>query len=463
MKIAILGAGESGVGTAILAQQKGYEVFVSDMGQIKEKYAEMLDAHHIPYESGQHTAERILDADECVKSPGIPDNAPMVAALREKGVPVIGELEFAARYTEAQMLCITGSNGKTTTTSLIYYIMQRAGFNVGLGGNIGRSLALEIAEGEQRDWYVLEISSFQLDTMFDFRADISVLLNITPDHLDRYDFCMQNYVDSKMRIIQNQTPADVFVYWADDDYASAELAKRQAAGNGVRPIAFTDAHREGSFGCMRDGVMSINVPEGYTLRAEDGIQLNVPISELSIPGKHNVRNCMAAAIATISAGVDAETVRECLRTFPGVEHRLERVCDRRGVHYINDSKATNVDACQVALDAMTTPVVLIVGGTDKGNDYSTLFPLVTEKCRAIVYLGADNAKLHASFDAIAAEHSIATADVHSMEDCVRACAELAQEGDTVLLSPCCASFDLFQNMGHRGRLFKEFVRALPEA
>ena len=462
MKIVILGAGESGVGTAILAQQKGYEVFVSDMGQIKEKYAEMLDARHIPYESGQHTAERILDADECVKSPGIPDNAPMVAALREKGVPVIGELEFAARYTDAQMLCITGSNGKTTTTSLIYYIMQRAGFNVGLGGNIGRSLALEIAEGEQRDWYVLEVSSFQLDTMYDFRADISVLLNITPDHLDRYDFCMQNYVDSKMRIIRNQTPADVFVYWADDEYASAELAKRQAVGNGVRPIAFTDAPRGGSFGCMRDDVMTINVPEGYTLRAEDGIQLNIPIAELSIPGKHNVRNCMAAAIATITAGVDAETVRECLRSFPGVEHRLERVCDRRGVHYINDSKATNVDACQVALDAMTTPVVLIVGGTDKGNDYSTLFPLVIEKCRAIVYLGADNAKLHASFDTLAAEHSIATADVHSMEDCVRVCAELAHEGDTVLLSPCCASFDLFQNMGHRGRLFKDFVHALPE-
>lgn len=460
MKIVILGAAESGVGAAILAQQKGYEVFVSDMGQIKEKYAAMLDAHAIPYESGQHTPERILDADECVKSPGIPDTAPMVRALREKGVPILGELEFAGRYTDAQMLCITGSNGKTTTTSLIYYIMQRAGFNVGLGGNIGKSLALQIAEDEQRDWYVLEVSSFQLDTMYDFRADISVLLNITPDHLDRYDFCMQNYVDSKMRIIQNQRAADCFVYWADDQYAAAELRKRQQAGNAVRAIAFTDDEREGSFGCMKDGQMSINVPEGYTLRAADGIQLNVPLGELSIPGKHNVRNCLAAATATILAGVDAETVRACLRDFPGVEHRLERVGDVAGVHYINDSKATNVDACQVALEAQTTPVVLIVGGTDKGNDYSTLYDLVSTKCRALVYLGADNAKLHASFDELAAAHGILTADTHSMADCVKACAELAQAGDTVLLSPCCASFDLFQNMGHRGRLFKECVNNL---
>ena len=460
MKLVILGAGESGVGTAILAQQKGYEVFVSDMGQIKEKYAAMLDAHNIPYESGQHTPDLILDADECVKSPGIPDNAPMVAALRERGVAIIGELEFAARYTKAQMLCITGSNGKTTTTSLIYYIMTRAGYNVGLGGNIGKSLALQIAEGEERDWYVLEISSFQLDTMYDFRADISVLLNITPDHLDRYEFCMQNYVDSKMRIIQNQTPGDVFVYWRDDQYAEAELAKRQAAGNGVKGLPFTDEAAAGSFGCMKDGMMSIDVPEGYTLRAEDGIQLNIPLTELSIPGKHNVRNCMAAAIATICAGVEAETVRACLRDFPGVEHRLERVCDKAGVHYVNDSKATNVDACQVALEAQTTPVVLIVGGTDKGNDYSTLHDLVARKCRAIVYLGADNEKLHKSFDALAAEHDIRIADTHSMEDCVKACAALAQEGDTVLLSPCCASFDLFQNMGHRGRMFKDLVRAL---
>lgn len=460
MKIVILGAAESGVGAAILAQQKGYEVFVSDMGQIKEKYAAMLDAHGIDYEGGQHTAERILDADECVKSPGIPDTAPMVVQLREKGVPILGELEFAARYTDAQFLCITGSNGKTTTTSLIYYIMQRAGFNVGLGGNIGKSLALQIAEGEQRDWYVLEVSSFQLDTMYDFRADISVLLNITPDHLDRYEFCMQNYVDSKMRIIQNQTPADCFVYWRDDQYAHTELLKRQAAGNGVKAVPFTDEAAAGSFGCMKEGRMTIDLPEGYTQRAEDGIQLSIALEELSIPGKHNVRNCLAAATATILAGAPADVVSQCLKEFPGVEHRLERVCEKNGVFYINDSKATNVDACQVALEAMITPVVLIVGGTDKGNDYSTLFPLVGEKCRAIVYLGADNAKLHASFDALAAKKGISIADTHSMEDCVKACAELAQTGDTVLLSPCCASFDLFNNMGHRGRLFKEFVHAL---
>jgi len=460
LKLVVLGAAESGVGAAILAQQKGYEVFVSDMGQIKPKYKEMLDAHHLEWEEGQHTAERILDADECVKSPGIPDNAPMVKALREKNVPILGEIEFAGRYLEGQTICITGSNGKTTTTSLIYYILEKAGFNVGLGGNIGKSLALQVAEGEVRDWYVLELSSFQLDTMYKFRADISVLLNITPDHLDRYDFCMQNYVDSKMRIIQNQRATDCFIYWRDDEYAQAEFKKREIAGSHVRPMPFTDEPNPESYGYNRKGVLSIDVPEGFSMRLEDGIQLHIPVNELSIPGKHNVRNCLAAAMAAITAGVEAETVRQCLKDFPGVEHRLERVCDVNGVHYVNDSKATNVDACYVAMDAQITPVILIVGGTDKGNDYSTLYDLVKSKCRGIVYLGADNQKLHESFDALAEENGILIADTHSMEDCVKACSMMAKPGDTVLLSPCCASFDLFQNMGHRGRMFKDLVRQM---
>ena len=457
--LVVLGGAESGVGAAVLAKVKGFDVFLSDNGKIKEEYADTLRKWDIPFEEGGHTESLILNADEVVKSPGIPSTAPMVVKLTAKGTRIVSEIEFASRYDSAKKICITGSNGKTTTTTLIHYLLTNAGLNVGLGGNIGKSYAMQVAT-EKHDYYVLEISSFQLDNCYDFRPDIAIITNITPDHLDRYEFCMQNYVDSKMRIIQNQTPSDCFVFWADDQYAAAELAKRQADGNEVCAIPFTDEPAQGSFGCMRDGVMSINVPEGYTFRAEDGIQLNMPIAELSLPGRHNVRNCIAAATATILAGVEAEVVRECLRDFPGVEHRLERVGDVRGVHYVNDSKATNVDACQVALEAQTTPVVLIVGGTDKGNDYTTLYDLVKAKCRAIVYLGADNAKLHASFDQLAADCGIAIADTHSMEDCVRECAALAHEGDTVLLSPCCASFDLFQNMGHRGRLFKECVRGL---
>ncbi len=459
-KIIILGAGESGVGAAILAQQKGYDVFVSDAGNIKPAYKEMLDLHGIPWEEGHHTMERIINADECVKSPGIPETASAPQALAQRGIPIIGELEFAGRYLKGQTICITGSNGKTTTTSLIYYILKEAGFSVGLGGNIGKSLALQVAEGEEHDWTVLEVSSFQLDTMYDFRADVSVLLNITPDHLDRYGFEMQRYVDSKMRIIQNQRKQDCFIFWSDDVYAAKELAKRREAGNRVTALPFTDFPLPGSFGADDKGIMRIDVPEGFTSRMEDGAQLSIPVSELSIPGRHNVRNCLAAAMAALAAGVEAETVKTCLRTFPGVEHRLERVEDVGGVHYVNDSKATNVDACFVALEAQTTPVVLIVGGTDKGNDYTTLFPLIARKCRAIVFLGADNATLHKAFDTFAAEHGIPLADTHSMPDCVKAAAEMAMAGDTVLLSPCCASFDLFQNMGHRGRLFKEEVRKL---
>lgn len=438
MRLVILGAGESGTGTAILAKKQGYDVFVSDMGGIKDKYKALLDSHGIEWEEGQHTAGKILTADEVVKSPGIPDTAPMVRQLMEKGTPILAELEFAKRYSHGKCICITGSNGKTTTTSLIYYIMQKAGLDVGLAGNIGRSYAMQVAEGDH-EWYVLEISSFQLDNMFDFKADVAVLMNITPDHLDRYEFCMQNYADSKMRIIQNQTPEDTFVYWKQDEYIDKELEKRR---QGYRPQP-TPTSRPAN-----DGQPSL-----CPFADDDFERLGLVFSQM---GQHNKRNALAAYYATRQAGVDEKLIRECLGTFPGVEHRLERVAEKDGVLYINDSKATNVDACRVALQAMERPTVLIVGGKDKGNDYTTIAPLVKEKCSAIVYLGADNAKLHDSFDSL----GLPVADTHSMKDCVEACVRLAHKGDAVLLSPCCASFDLFRNMEDRGEQFKTLVRAL---
>lgn len=441
MRLVILGAAESGVGAAILAQQKGYDVFVSDMGSIKPRYKELLDARHLPWEEGRHTAELLLNADEAVKSPGIPDDAPMVRRLREQGIPVVSEIEFAARYTDARMVCITGSNGKTTTTSLVYHILRKAGLDVGLAGNIGHSLALQVAE-EPHDCYVIELSSFQLDGMYNFRAHVAVLLNITPDHLDRYGFRMQNYVDSKMRILRNQQPDDTFIYWAGDAYVPHELPRYAVC---ARVCPFADAPGTAA-GFPQDGVLRLSAP----------VPFEMPLDELSLPGKHNLRNCMAAAMAALAAGAPAAAVRQGLADFPGVEHRLERVAEVRGVRYINDSKATNVDACYCALDSMTSPIVLIVGGRDKGNDYAQILPLVRQKCRAIVYLGADNAKLHDNFDAL----GLPVADTHSMKDCVEACARLAREGDTVLLSPCCASFDLFRNMEDRGEQFKALVRAM---
>ncbi|MDO5074472.1 MAG: UDP-N-acetylmuramoyl-L-alanine--D-glutamate ligase [Bacteroidales bacterium] len=459
MKLAILGAAESGVGAAILAQQKGYEVFVSDMGCIQPRYKALLDEHRLPWEEGRHTPELILDADEVVKSPGIPDSAPLVRQLREQGTPILSDIEFASRYTTARMLCITGSNGKTTTTSLIYYIMQQAGMRVALAGNIGRSFALQVAEAEQPDWYVLELSSFQLDTMYDFRANIAVLLNITPDHLDRYDFQMQKYVESKMRILRNQTADDCFIYWREDEYIERELSRHPTS---ARLLPFTDRPQDNScgYGYGEVGSDSYGFAPGGELRLTAPCSFTQVLSELALPGKHNLRNCLAAAMATLAAGVSPDVLRQCLRDFPGVEHRLERVGTFRGLHFINDSKATNVDACYVALDAQTLPTVLIVGGTDKGNDYTVLYPLIREKCRALVYLGADNAKLHEAFDALAKECGIPVADTNSMVSCVEACVELAQQGDAVLLSPCCASFDLFQNMADRGRQFKACARAL---
>ena len=441
-RLVALGAGESGVGAAILAKEKGYDVFVSDMGEIKPRYAALLEQYGIPYESGKHSAELILNADEVVKSPGIPDTAPMVKALIEQGTPIISEIEFAARYTDAKMICITGSNGKTTTTSLIYDMLRRAGLDVGLAGNIGNSLALQVAQ-QDHAYYVIELSSFQLDNMYDFRANIAVLLNITPDHLDRYDHSMQNYTDSKMRILQNQTKDDAFVFWNDDPVISHELEKYHIES---RMCPFSILKKDVMIGYISDGEYVIERPTPFNMEQES----------LSLTGKHNIYNSLAAGIAADIAGIKKEEIRKSLSDFPGVEHRLEKVCTVRGVQYINDSKATNVDACWYALEAMKTKVILIIGGKDKGNDYEPIKPLVKEKCSGLVYLGADNKKLHDNFDNL----GIPVRDTHSMKECMEACYEMAQPGETVLLSPCCASFDLFKNMEDRGEQFKTLARNL---
>ena len=441
-RIVILGAGESGAGAAVLAKKEGFDVFVSDMSKIAPRYKQLLDERHILWEEGQHTESLILSADEIIKSPGIPDTAPMMQKVAAAGIPVISEIEFAGRYTTSKMVCITGSNGKTTTTSLIYHIFKNAGYDVGLAGNIGHSLALQVAE-DPHAYYVIELSSFQLDNMYKFKADIAVLLNITPDHLDRYNFEMQNYVDAKMRITQNQTEQDAFIYWNDDPIISRELKKYDIK---AVQYPFSELKEKGSIGYIEAGQYKIEKPEPFNMEQES----------LSLTGRHNIYNSLAAGIASNIAGIKKEVIRQSLSDFPGVEHRLEKVCTVRGVHYVNDSKATNVDACWYALDSMKTKVVLIVGGKDKGNDYEPIKPLIREKCRAIVYLGADNQKLHDNFD----ELGLPVCDTHSMRDCVQACYELAQPGDTVLLSPCCASFDLFKNMEDRGEQFKELVRNL---
>ena len=441
-RIVVLGAAESGAGAAVLAKKEGFDVFVSDMSTIKEKYKELLNSHEIVWEEGQHTEELILNADEVIKSPGIPENAPMILKIKEKHIPIISEIEFAGRYTHAKMICITGSNGKTTTTSLIYHILKNAGYNVGLAGNIGNSLALQVAE-EQHDYYVIELSSFQLDNMYDFKADIAVLMNITPDHLDRYDFKMQNYVDSKMRIIQNQTPDDAFVFWNDDPIVTAELKKYNIK---AKLCPFSEFKSNSVIGYVDKDEYVIEGPTPFNMEQE----------ELALRGKHNLYNSLAAGITADLAGVSNEQIREGLKTFEGVEHRLEKAGRVRGVDFINDSKATNVNACWYALDSMRTPVVLILGGKDKGNDYSEIFDLVKEKCIGLVFLGVDNSKLHAAFDGF----GIPIADVKSMKDCVDECFKMAKPGSTVLLSPCCASFDLFKNMEDRGEQFKECVKNL---
>ncbi len=441
-RIVVLGAGESGAGAAVLAKKEGFDVFVSDMSKINDKYKKVLDDHGIQWEEGHHTEELILNADEIIKSPGIPEKAPMIQKLMAQGTHIISEIEFAGRYTHSKMICITGSNGKTTTTSLIYHIFKAAGYDAGLAGNIGRSLALQVAE-DPHEYYIIELSSFQLDNMYDFHANIAILLNITPDHLDRYDFKFENYAAAKMRITQNQTAEDSFIYWNDDPVIKEELKKYD-----IKAVAcpFSELKEEGSIAYIEEGQYKLEFPTPFNMEQE----------ELSLTGKHNIYNSLAAGLASNITGIKKEIIRKSLSDFPGVEHRLEKVCDVRGVHYVNDSKATNVDACWYALESMKTPVVLILGGKDKGNDYNEIKELVKQKCSGLVYLGADNAKLHANFD----ELGIPVRDTHSMKECVEACYEMARPGDTVLLSPCCASFDLFKNMEDRGEQFKTLVRSL---
>ncbi len=470
-RIVILGAGESGAGAAILAQKQGFDVFVSDMGTIKPEYQALLNEHHIPFESGQHTEALILKADEVIKSPGIPLNAPLIQKLMAQHTPILSEIEFAARYTDAKMICITGSNGKTTTTSLIFDMLYRAGLNVGLAGNIGNSLALQVAQ-EQHDYYVIELSSFQLDNMYDFRADIAILLNITPDHLDRYDFQFQNYVNAKFRITQNQTPQQAFIYWSEDPVINREIARihPQATlypfGTNEHNVAYTDG-------------------KNMFVAADKQVEpLQIGLEQLALRGKHNQLNSMAASIAAQILHINNDVIRESLMQFAGVSHRLQYVATVKGVRYINDSKATNVNSCWYALESMTTPTVLILGGKDKGNDYSEIDDLVREKCHTLVFMGLHNEKLHEHFDRFADSpdspthrltdsptprltdspdsptHRLTIIDTHSLQDAVRACYEAAHDGDTVLLSPCCASFDLFRSYEDRGNQFMAEVSKL---
>ena len=441
-RIVILGAGESGTGAAILAQKKGFDTFVSDMSAIKDKYKDMLNERGIRWEEGKHTEELILNADEVIKSPGIPNDVPMILKLKEKGIPVISEIEFAGRYTNAKMICITGSNGKTTTTSLIYHIFKKAGLNVGLAGNIGQSLAYQVAECNY-DYYVIELSSFQLDNMYKFHANIAVLMNITPDHLDRYDYKMQNYVDAKFRIIQNQTPEDAFIFWNDDPIIQHELHKYGIHGH---YYPFAEKREDGLAAFVEQNKIYFTQPIAFNMEQE----------ELALTGTHNLFNSMAAGISANIAGSRKEDIREALSDFKGVAHRLEKVARVRGVEYVNDSKATNVNSCWYALQSMKTKTVLILGGKDKGNDYNEIADLVREKCSGLIFLGLHNEKLHGFFDGF----GLPIADVQSMKDAVDAAYRMAKQGETVLLSPCCASFDLFKSYEDRGDQFKECVRNL---
>lgn len=442
-RIVILGGGESGAGAAVLAQKQGFDVFLSDMSEIKAEYKQLLDKYHIHWEEKMHTEELVLNADEVIKSPGIPDKAPLVKRLHELNIPVISEIEFAGRYTKAKMICITGSNGKTTTTMLVYHILKEAGFNVGLAGNVGQSLALQVAT-ENHDYYVVELSSFQLDGMTEFKADIAILLNITPDHLDRYDYKFQNYIDSKFRITQNQTAEDAFIFWENDPTIKAELAKRNIQSM-MYPFAIERNEKTKAF--IENDELIINTIKNI---------FTMPTTDLALQGMHNTYNSMAAGLAASIVNVRKENIRQSLQDFEGVEHRLEYVATVRNVRFINDSKATNVNSCWYALQSMTSPVVLILGGTDKGNDYSEIEDLVMKKVKALVFMGVDNSPLHAYFDSKGKN----IVDVTSMEDAVNEAYKLAAEGDTVLLSPCCASFDLFKNYEDRGKQFKKCVRNL---
>lgn len=433
------------MGSAVLAKVKGFDVFLSDMGEIKENYTQVLDKWEIPYESGRHSEEKILSADEIIKSPGIPCDAPMVRKCEEKGIHIISEIEFAGRYDNAKKICITGSNGKTTTTSLIYYLMQNAGMNVGLGGNIGKSYAMQVAT-EHHDYYVLELSSFQLDNVYDFKADIAIITNITPDHLDRYDHKMENYVRAKFRITRNMKEEDCFIFCSDDEVTVGKLDEILIK---AKKLPFTQKGKVAQGAYIEDDRMVVKV---------DDDECDMFLSELALGGRHNIYNSMAAAIAGKVMDIDNNTIRRSLSSFQAVEHRLEKVLSIKDVLYINDSKATNVDAAWYALECQTRPVVWIVGGKDKGNDYSALTELVREKVKAIVCLGVDNRKIHEAFEKIVGRENMA--DTLSAAECVKKCSEFAEAGDVVLLSPCCASFDLFKSYEDRGRQFKEAVRNL---
>ena len=442
-RLVVIGGGESGVGAAVLGKVKGMEVWLTDMGAIAPRYKEILDKWEISWEEGHHTEDKVLSADEIVKSPGVPLTAPLIVKAMAKGIPVISEIELAGRYTDAKMVCITGSNGKTTTTLLTYHIFKEAGLNVGLAGNVGKSLAMQVAT-EHHDVYVIELSSFQLDNMYDFKANIAVMLNITPDHLDRYDHKMENYTAAKFRIMQNQTSDDAFIYWEDDPIISAQLKSMQTE---ARLYPFSARDDKSCTAYLSDGEMHINV---------DGDEWSMPRNEMSLQGLHNVYNSMAASISASLMHIKKEHIRKALASFEAVEHRLEFVRSLNGVRYINDSKATNVNSTWYALESMTDPVVLILGGKDKGNDYSEIEQLVKDKVVAIVCLGVDNTKLHAFFDGMVP----VVEDARSMQECIDKCHALAKDGQTVLLSPCCASFDLFNSYEDRGAQFKQCVNAL---
>ena len=442
-RIVVLGGGESGVGSAVLAKVKGFDVFLSDMGKVSDEYASILNEWNIPFEQGRHSEELILNADEVIKSPGIPSTAPMVQKIEGCGINVISEIEFAGRYDSAKKICITGSNGKTTTTSLIYHLLQQAGLNVGLGGNIGKSYAYQVAT-EKYDIYVLELSSFQLDNVYDFKADIAIITNITPDHLDRYGHDMENYVKAKFRITRNMSHDDCFIFCSDDEITINHLNQIVVK---AQKLPFTQKTQVSQGAYLKEDKMVVKYKEE---------ECDVFLKELALGGRHNVYNSMAAAIAAKVMDIDNESIRNGLSTFQAVEHRLEKVLSIGDVLYINDSKATNVDAAWYALECQTRPVVWIVGGTDKGNDYSSLLPLAKDKVKAMICMGLDNSKFHASFEGVVPEIH----DVTSAKDAVELAHKLAAAGDVVLLSPCCASFDLFKNYEDRGRQFKEAVRKL---
>lgn len=442
-KIVVLGAGESGVGAAILARKKGMETWVSDKGKIKPKYLDALRKEAISYEEGGHSEDIILSADEVIKSPGIPETAPLIQKLKTKNIPVISEIEFASRYTNAKLICITGSNGKTTTTLLTYHIFKKAGLNVGLAGNVGKSFAYQVAT-KNFDYYIIELSSFQLDDMYKFKADVAILLNITPDHLDRYNYKLEEYINAKFKIVQNQTSADSFIYCLDDEITREEVEKRNIPAKKY-PFSIVQALEEG--GSLQNQEIVLNVNKSH---------FSMSANRLSLPGKHNIYNSMAAGIAAKVMDIRKDSIRESLADFQNIEHRLEYVATIHGVEFINDSKATNVNSAWYALESMSRPVVWIVGGTDKGNDYNILKDLVKEKVHTIICLGKDNRKIISAFSTIVPFITEAT----TAKEAVVKASKASRQGDTVLLSPACASFDLFENYEDRGNQFKEAVREL---